>query len=278
MSKFFKEETSSFKLSDYLEKDASTFKGCIFDEESRKKRTEYIMDILGDVSLDEETYEVFMSEFQSFGGRYDVRVKPETIEGIYEITKKYPKLSSKAIEEIWFIYIKDLYEEYSLTDMLGKYIEHHGQTDEAVQAYLDFVERKAIELDASFIEEAKALDTYKEEYGKSFIEQLQYTMRSQHIHLEDILKALPTSELVKKDQEQLSDIAFKTRCFMGMCLPISHQMTISLATGSKLDYYPDQPAYVVSGGKTFDTTFTKQEFLDSIKKQATTKPVQYQKK
>lgn len=283
MSKFFKEEqTERFKLSEYLEKDESEFIGCIFNDKDRKRRTAYVMDILGDVSLDKKIYETFMTEFQSYGGKYDVRTKPETIKGIYEITDRYPELSSRAIKEIWFTYINDLFEEYSLTDMLGKYIELHGQTDDAVQAFIDFVERKAEEFDAPFKEDAKKLDSYKEEYGETFIERMQRVMQSQHIALDDIEKALPESELVKKDQEQLNDIATRTRCFFGMCLPISTQMTISLASGDGLDDYPDQPAYVVTGGTKFDTTFTKQEFLDSVKKQATdsaaAKPAQYQKK
>lgn len=283
MSKFIKEEqTKEFKLSEYLEQDESAFKGCIFTDEARKKRTKYIMDILGDVSLDEETYKTFMKEFQCFGGRYDVRTKPDTIKGIYEITKNYPELTAEAIDEIWFIYIKDLFETYALTDMLGKIIERDGRTDATIQKYLDFVEKKAIEFDTPFVEDAKKLDIYIEEYGETFVKQMQYVMRSRHISSDNIINSLPESDLIKKDQKQLDDIARMTRIYMGMCLPISEQMIISQASGEGLAYYPEQPAYVISGGKTYDTTFTKQEFLDSIKKQATTssskKTVQYQKK
>ena len=43
-------------------------------------------------------------------------------------------------------------------------------------------------------------------------------------------------------------------------------MTKSLATGKSLDSYPEQPKYIINKTITIDTTFTKQEFLDSIKK------------
>lgn len=156
MSKYFKEEpTPKYKLSEYLEKDAADFKGSIFTEEQRQQRTKYLMHILGDVSLDEKAYKVFMTAFQRFGGRYSVQTKEETFQGIYEITEKYPELTDKALEEIWFSYIKDLYEEYDLVDMLEKYFSIHGQTDDAFQAYLDFVERKADELDKSYQEAAQ---------------------------------------------------------------------------------------------------------------------------
>ena len=101
MSKYFKEETlHKFKLSEYLEKDESEFKGCLFTEEPRIARTKYIMEILGDISLDKPTYELFIKQFQCFGGRYDVRTKPDTIKGIYEIQEKYPFLTADALDEI----------------------------------------------------------------------------------------------------------------------------------------------------------------------------------
>ena len=268
MSKYFKEEeTQEFKLSEYLEKDAAEFKGCIFDESARQRRTKYIMGILGDVALDVDTYKLFIAEFQRYGGRYDVRVKPETIQGVYEITERYPALTAKAIEEIWFVYIKDQFEEYALVDMLEKYIEIHGQTEDALQAYLDFVNRKAEEYDAKFIADAETLDSYKEEYGEDLINELQYLIKSQHISSDEVKKSLPEKELIEKDKQQLGEIATRTRIYMGMCEPISYQMIKCLATKDGIDDYPDQPAYIINGETKVDTTFTKQEFLDSIKKQ-----------
>ena len=67
---------------------------------------------------------------------------------------------------------------------------------------------------------------------------------------------------------------------MGCCHPISYQMIESLAVGDGLDCYPEQPAYLINGTRTIETTFTKQEFLDSIQKRITDKdaPKQKQKK
>ena len=269
MSKYFKEEeTQKYKLSEYLQKDASEFKSHLGEEKHRLKRTKYIMEILGDISLDADLYRLFMNQFQCFGGRYDVRTKKETIKGMYEITKRYPTLTADAIDKIWFVYIKDQFEEYALIDMLEKYIEIHGETETALQAYLDFVDRKAEEFDEKFEEEAKSLERYKEEYGEAFIKHLQYIIKSQHIPAEQITSSLPCKELIDKDKEQLVEIATRTRIYMGMCQPISYQMIESLSTGEGLDYYSEQPAYVINGKQHIDATFTKQEFLDSIKKHA----------
>lgn len=263
---FKKEDIKKHKLSEYLQFETSDFKHMLCDEERRVPRTKYIMGILGDVEMDMETYKLFIGQFQSFGGRYDVRTKPETIKGIYDISQKYPCLAKDALDEIWFVYIQDLFEEYALDEILGKYIEIHGETDDAFGAYLDFVERKANEYQTRFEEDAKSLDKYKAEYGEDLIKHLQYIVKGQHISASDIEKAIPSKELIEKDKQQLGEIATQTRIFMGMCEPISYQMIESLATGKGLDSYPEQPAYLINSTRKIETTFTKQEFLDSIKK------------
>ena len=267
MSKYFKEENlQKFKLSEYLEKDESEFKGCLFTEEPRIARTKYIMEILRDISLDKPTYELFIKQFQCFGGRYDVRTKPDTIKGIYEIQEKYPFLTADAIDEIWFVYIKDLFDTYSLVDVLQKYIDIHGQTDDALKTFIDYVNRKAEEFNIQFEEAAKELESYKEEYDEDLVKHLQYIIKSQHIDVEDIKKSLPSSELIKKDREQLNEISRSTRIFMGMCNPISYQMIERLATGEGLDVYPEKLHYIINSSREIEVTFTKQEFLDSVKK------------
>lgn len=276
---FKKEEMAKHKLSEYLEYQDDDFKYLLCDKGRRIPRTKYIMEVLGDVEMDMEMYKLFIGQFQSYGGRYDVRTKPETIKGIYDISTKYPFLAKDALDEIWFVYIQDQFEEYALDEMLGKYFELHGQTDDAIHAYLDFVDRKAKEFDAQFEEDAKSLDKYTDEFGQDFIKHLKYIVKSQHIKSSEIEKSLPEKELVAKDRQQLTDISTQTRIFMGVCHPISYQMIESLATGEGLDYYPEQPAYLINGTRKIETTFTKQQFLDSIQRRLTggDKPKQFKK-
>ena len=75
-----------------------------------------------------------------------------------------------------------------------------------------------------------------------------------------------TVSLIDKDTKQLHGIIERTRIFFGACHPISYQMIESLATDEGLDYYPEQPQYLICGTSKIDATFTKQEFLDSIQK------------
>ena len=264
MKAYFKEkETKKMKLSEYIK--LTEFKCFLCDEKYREPRTKYIMEIIGDAELDEDTYKLFLSQFQSCGGRYDVRLKRETIKGIYDISQKYPFLTADALDEIWFIYIHDQFEEYMLDEVLGKYIEIYGKTEKALFKYIDYIDKTAKEFDKQFVEEASKLDIYYAEYDKDLIKHLQYIIKSQHIRAQQIISSLPSIDLIRKDKEQLIEISTKTRIYMGACDPISYQMIESLATGEGLDYYPEQPKYIINGTTTIDTTFTKQEFLDSIK-------------
>lgn len=47
-------------------------------------------------------------------------------------------------------------------------------------------------------------------------------------------------------------------------------MTESLASKTGLDSYPDQPTYIINGKTQVPATFTKQDFIDSVKKHTTT--------
>ena len=268
MKKYIKEEqTKRVKLSEYMKLDKSEFKYYLCDEKYREPRTKYIMEIIGDVELDEETYKLFIKQFQCCGGRYDVRTKRETIKGIYDLSQKYSFLSTDALEEIWFVYIHDQFEEYALDEVLGMYIDLFGKTDETLLKYIDYIDKTAKQFDKKFIEEASKLDVYCGEYDPDLIRHLQYIIKAQHISADKIISSLPGRELIEKDKAQLTDISKRTRIFLGACYPISYQMIESLATGEGLDYYPEQPKYLINKTTTFDTTFTKQEFIDSIQKE-----------
>ena len=97
----------------------------------------------GDVELDIETYELFLAQFQCWGGRYDVRTKKETLKGIYDISVKYPFLAPDALEEIWFVYIHDQFEEYHLADALEIFIRYYGMTDKALLTYIEYIDERA---------------------------------------------------------------------------------------------------------------------------------------
>ncbi len=250
----FKEEKS---LSKYLE----------VADEQKTRELKYLIEVLGDVTLDEDMMDLFHRQFHCFGGRYSVRVKPDTIKGIYSYTRKFKDLTKSAIDEIWFRYIKDLHEEYDMPDVLEKYFEVFGKTDEGFELFIDYVDKKADEQQTRYKEEAKELDELTEEYGERFTSHLKSLVTSEHFKVEEIKKYLPSAELIKKDEQHILDISTKTRIFFGCCEPVSYTMFDILLEDKTLDTYTETPTYYISTGRSEQATFTKTEFLESIKKQ-----------
>ena len=267
MAVYFKEkEEKKLSLSEYLKKDELKCQYHLCPEKYRAPRTKYIIDAIGDVELDESTYSLFLKQWQCSGGMYDVRTKSETFKGIYDFYKRFPFLTADALDEIWFRYISDLYQEYHLENILEIFLERFGKEDKTFKLFLSFTDEMAKFHHQKYIEDARKIESFEKEYGEEFISRIKTLIIRQHLSLETIIKCLPSAEIIQRDEEQLKSIVESTRMFFGACEPISYQMFESLVTGEGLEYYPEQPQYSICGTKKMDTTFTKKTFLESIKK------------
>ena len=269
MSKYFMEkEDEKVLLSKHKEEiEIDNSKFCGFYSQSTIPRINYLIKQLGDVKMTREVIAVFCNQFNCFGGRYDVRTDLETFEGVYKITNRYPKLSKTAIDRIISIYIQDLFEKYQLVDKLDKFIKMFGETDECFELFYTYIEKKADQLQKGYNWQAGKLKKYKYIYGEEFITYLQGLIKRNHISKDAIIECLPSAALVKKDEEQLNEIVERTRIYFGACYPTSYSMTTSLIRG-KIEQWPEQPTYYIDVlQKEIPTTFTKQEFLDSVEKQ-----------
>jgi len=265
---FTEEKSEEFLLSEYLDKDLLDLsQSCdLIVKKAWKGRTEYLMDVLGDVPFAKDLYKLFMQQFQRSGGMYSVRTRPDTIKGMYEITRKYSMLSIEAIDWIWFKYIKDLFEEYSLLEVLDRYLEKYGLKDETFCLFLDFVDKKAHELQDTYDAEAEKTEEIKEVYSSKFIAHIKSFIQMQHYRFDEIKKFLPDCEIIRKDEEHISSLSADTRIYYGCCEPVSYKMFDILLEGGTLDDFPEYPKYYISTGREELAKFTKQEFLDSIKK------------
>lgn len=268
MSKYFIEK-EKILLSKYIEeivKEDSKYYSAI-QKEKTVAEVKYLIQCFGDIEMSRDIISKFCDQFHCFGGRYDVRTDLETLKGVYEITKIYPQLSLEALDEIFFVYIKDLFDKYELVDKLGKLIKLFGETDECFEIYKIYIGKKADELQKKYEQKALILDDYKEEYGEMFIDYLKGLIKRKHFSIDEIISSMPSSELIKKDEEQLSDISKKTRIYFGACYPVSYSMMLAFIKGN-IEKYPDQPSYYIDVCKQdIPTTFTKTEFLESIEKQ-----------
>lgn len=257
MSKYLKKRQKQEKfLSEYEPQD-----------DKEQKEVEYLIKVLGDVPIDEDMKKLFHSQFHCFGGRYSVRIKPETFQGIYDITRRFPELSCDAIDVIWFHYIKDLFDKYDMSETLDKYFEIFGKEDETFELFIDYVDKKSDKHQKEYEEEAHKLDYLKEEYGEKFTEHLKSLVIREHLQVSEIKKFLPSPELIKKDEEHIQELSRKTRIFFGCCEPVSYTMFDILLEEQTLDTFTETPIYYISTGCQEQATFTKKEFLKSIKKE-----------
>ncbi|MBE6155668.1 MAG: hypothetical protein E7164_02795 [Firmicutes bacterium] len=145
MKKFNEDLNQKFLLSDYLKMTKSDLGPCGVNDEGRIKRTNYLIEVLGDVTLTKEMYKLFIGQFQTFGGKYNVRTKPTTIKGIYQFVETYPMLSANEIDEIWPRYINDLFEEYNLLMLFSEYLKLCEDPNDAFELFIDFIDEKTIE-------------------------------------------------------------------------------------------------------------------------------------
>ena len=272
MSKYFDDEEKVL-LSSYLKKIEP--ENDIFAEK-KKSSTKFLINCLGDVELSESVIKTLTSYINTYGGKYNVRTKPKTLKGIYEVYSKIPRLTGEAIEEISRSYISDLYEEYSLVSIFEDLIKTNGENDETFIKYMDSVEKASEELQERYDKDASVLDKFKEEYFKyvgakhyvNITSYLKEAVKREHISIDAILSSLPSPELVEKDAEQLAELAKENRIIFGIGIPVSYKMTKELAENGDLSSFEEQPYYYISTtDKCVDTTFTKQEFLDSVKKE-----------
>lgn len=273
MSKYFIEKKEEkILLSKYLEelqkeKEVCEKQSTYFGKNETIGDIKQIIKYIGDVELPKSVIHELCRQFHSFGGRYDVRGEKETIQRIYQIHLLYPELSAQALSHILFIYIKDLFDEYSLVELLGKFIKTMGPKDETFEIYYEYVDRKGEQLQKKYKCIAAKLDKYKKEYGEKYIDYLKTLIIRRHDDIEKIISSMPSSEIIRTDEQQLLELSQKFRIFFGVGYPTSYIMTKYLVEQDDLSMFDEQPSYYIStSDKRVNTTFTKQDFLDSLKK------------
>lgn len=118
------------------------------------------------------------------------------------------------------------------------------------------------------MEESELLkfESLKEKYSDKYVELLKAISKQSKIKVEDIISKLPSSDLVKKDEEFIATYPI-ARVLMGIAAPASYVLTYYFLTDKIPSDYKDQPMYYISKSEgSVPAPFTKQEFIDSTKK------------
>lgn len=232
-----------------------------------------IMHALGDIEISQDLFETYLLFF-SIISQYGERSLPEGIKEIHQIKTMYPKLTAHAIYEISRYYTKDLFTEYDCKGLLKSFIDKYGETDEAFNKYYDCL----TDLDAinqeKFTKLASKLDQYVDDYDKSFVDYMKYKVIYRHYtDVDKLISCFPTPELYKKDKAQQIASAQYYHIDLGVLSTMSETLIEALADKDSLGDYPEQLYYDVDINHEhyrIPTTFTKQEFLDSVAMQRET--------
>ena len=112
----------------------------------------------------------------------------------------------------------------------------------------------------------KGLDTLKGIYSDSYLQLLDAILEEKGLSFDDIKDKLPSSELVKKDEDFVETYPV-ARVLMKVADPASHVLTAYHLMREIPEDYPEQPRYYISTSEGYvDAVFTKQEFIESIGK------------
>lgn len=262
MGKYFINiEQNRLKLSMYKNTD-----NMMMNNSNKNSIIDYLLSILGDVELSEQMFLVIYRQFYCYSGMYNVKTKPETIRGMYNMIQKYSYLSSSAIDELWPKYIDDLFKIYSLDEKLADYIEMYGFNDEAFDQYILYVNKMANILQKEYENDASKVYALKKDYSNNFINYLRMIILREHIKYEKIYKNIPDSSIIYNDEKQLNELSTFFRVHFGVGYPISYKMVKSMAENGNLNDYDEQPEYYLDLNRvSYKATFTKSEFLKKIK-------------
>ena len=221
---------------------------------------------LGDQYLPKSIIDTLSSFYHSYGGRYSVRSDDETIRGVVDIYRKFPRLSKKAISEIGFVYIQDLFERYELDIVLTGLLKFFGETDDAFEIFLSVVSKKADELDEEYKRKAEKLDLYQG-YSKAYIDYLKSLVMREHVDVDKIMESIPSKELIQRDEKQLEDLSRRSKIYFGCCYPISYQLTRMHAKGEDISKIPELKYYISTTKEEVPATFTKEDYLKEVKQE-----------
>lgn len=235
-----------------------------YEDTRDEKYIKYLQEIFPSEKLSKEKIKC-LCDYLRFIGRYSIRYEKETLESLFVIMQRFKCLSSKAFDELFRFYIKDLFDTYKLEDTLEKLILSFGYSDQMYEEFLKYVERKADELDLMYKQDAERLEIYTQEYGVRFIDSLKSFILRTHVPADKVLEKMPSADIIKQDEQQLLDLSYFYRIYMGLCEPVSYTYFKTYVKDGCLDRLPETPKYYINQSIEKEATFTKTEFLKSLK-------------
>jgi len=265
LKSYFEEIEGEYKSISKKDKSSITF------EERMTKDLYYklklIYTTLGDVEISKDMIEVFLSMFACTSRYGSIKFKPDTIKTVYDISEKFPELTSLALKEIYEEYIKDLFDEFSLVEVLEYYILKYGKEDKTFEMYMELVLKYADEVEKKYKYEAENLFYGHGEYTFDFVVHFKKFIVQHHITLKRFCDCVPSAEIFFEDQKLLLSLSRKSKDCYVTSLPVTFEMLEDYLDGDEeLSYFKEESTYHISTtGERILAPISKSKFLKAIK-------------
>lgn len=264
MSKYFKE--SVIYLSDYKEDLENKTK--LSNEEVIKKHKIYqtkkqivcdkLMHAYNNVLISNDIIKTLCTMFK-LNEMYDKTFDEKLIKA-YQLVVMYPTLNNVAIKEILDDYSGMLFEEYNLFEELDNVIK--SKNDALFDKFITKLIITKMNSEEAWKKEASILDVYRNSYSKTFIDYLKDIIVNEHINASSIILALPPVDLVKKDENIVSNIK---KIYGVEKLPFSYKLTVEYANNEDLERYAHTLVYTTLEEMVV-APFTLDEYLEYVRR------------
>ena len=241
-------------LKDYLESCSSI----------ERKRVQRLISILGEIDVSKEFLDGYLGYFDyKEAKRDDLPLTKESLKDLYEISLKYPKLSSTSIKMIMGEYTKDVFDTFKpLSVFDGK---SRTQIEKSFETFMKELKKLGEKSDLTYQEEEDKIDSLRDMYGDRFVKYLKPFVKRYHKSFDEIYESIPYSLVIRKDSDLFYGIARK-ELFGARGVPYTFYMSRSMILFGDIDSYKDRELiYSSSLYGDIKCKVTVKEFEDSIK-------------
>lgn len=237
------------------------------DVQLKLERLELMYEVLGDVSMPLDYFKVFLYAGHDDGERF--KFTKHMIKHIYKIIKQYDDIPIYIIDNLFSYYNKECFDKYQVKEYFDILVSKYKFTKQTLERFIQYIENSREKLKDFYLKECDKLAFIREQYPCEFIKDLKEVITTKYIEFDELLDILPSNSFFKKTSEidceywaKYNDYRFILELLRG---------TINLDDYADGDYMVpfkqicQRPQGIVV--ENMYTSFTKREYLDSIKKE-----------
>ena len=241
-------------LKDYLSKCSSI----------ERKRVERLIDSLGEIEVSKEFLDGYLGYFDyKEAKRDDLPLVKESLKDLYEISLKYPKLSSISITMIMGEYVKDVFDTMKPLSIFDGMTTK--QIEKSFESFIKGLKELGEKSDLLYQEEEDKVDSLGYMYGDRFVRYIKPFVKKYHKSFDEIYESIPYSLVIRKDSDLFYGIA-KKELFGARGYPYTFYMSKAMILFGDIESYKGRVlTYSSSLYGDIKCPITTDEFEESLK-------------